>query len=289
MISQTQIEFMHAFSELNKLTRREPSQGMRLTRFKKLAYDLQKKDPVCGNTLFGLISCLERDVEAMHAFHKQALEFGESCFSLVYYAVSLEKSCLWSEATRFGLLALDYDPNNAKLLEAVIRLVPLAGRFSLYKRLLPHWQEAHDGVPHPGHSDDQLVNQLLAVHGLLEKDLRQLICAVGDALSETNLIIKQFGYEIVNRSKEAPFLHYRFAIDDDLVATHYEDLIDAKLAQLHYHPRLFDAFSFSVENAAVHRLYEYMDQELAEDSQDLRIPDPERMRLIEDLVQGVRF
>jgi hypothetical protein len=283
---QSQIEFMQAFSELNRLPRREPN-GFKLSPYKKTAQNLLKKDPVIGNTLLGLLACLEHDLPAMHEYHRRALDEGESCFSLIYYAVSLEKSCLWGEAARFGLLALDLEPANLKILEAIIKLAPLTGRFSLFKRLLPQWQAANGGIPHGCHIDQEIVSDLLARHGLQEKDLKEILAGVGSALSETNVVLQDFRYEIVTRRREAPFLHFRFAISDELAAASYEDAVDAKLAGVFSHPRLTDAFSFSIENAGMYRLFESMERELREHPDAVRVPDPQKMKAIEELVAGV--
>ena len=289
MISQPQIEFMQSFGELSVLTRRDITQGMKLARYKKNALSMLKKDPVCANTLLGLLACLEHDIESMHAYHKKAIESSESCFTLIYYAVSLEKSCLWNESARYALLALDYDPANLKILEAIIKLAPLTGRFALLKRILPQWQEASHGMQHPCHCDYEIIVDLLAKHGLLEKDLKPLVGAIGDALSETNIILQNFRYDIVTRRHDAPFIHFRFVIPDEFVASYYEDMIDARLAALVCHPRLFDAFSWSVENATVYQLYDCMDKELRDSEDTIRVPDPEKMKLIEELVAGVEF
>ena len=289
MISQSQIDFMQSFGELSVLMRRDITQGSRLAKHKKNAQAMLKRDPVCANTLLGLLACLEHNVEAMHEYHKRAIALAEDCFSLIYYAVSLEKSCLWSESARYALLALDRDPANLKILEAIIKLAPLTGRFSLLKRVLPQWQVLNDGLQHPCHCDQEIIIDLLARHGLLEKDLKPLIAGIGDALSETNIILQNFRYEIVTRRHDAPFLHFRFAIPDEFVASYYEDLIHLKLSALVCHPRLLDAFSFSVENATAYQLYDCMDRELKESAETIRVPDPERMKLIEELIEGVEF
>jgi len=289
MISQSQIEFMQTFSELGALTRRDITQGMKLARYKKKAQSMLKKDPVSANTLLGLLACLEHDIEGMHEYHKKAIAQTESCFSLIYYAVSLDKSCLWSESARFALLALDYDPANLKILEAIIKLAPLTGRYSLLKRILPQWQQASNGVQHPCHCDYEIVIDLLAKHGLLEKDVKPLVAGIGEALSETNIILQNFRYDIVTRRYGAPFIHFRFAIPDEFVASYYEDLVNARLAANACHPRLFDAFSFSVENATVYQLYDCMDKELEESADAIRIPDPDKMKLIAELIEGVEF
>jgi hypothetical protein len=287
MVSQSQIEFMQILAELGALTRRDVTQGRKLVKYQKSAQTMLKKDPVCGHTLLGLLSCLEHDLAAMHACHKKAIDLDESCFTLIYYAVSLEKSCLWNESARFALLALDYDPMNLKILEAVIKLVPLTGRFSLLKRLLPQLQEAQGGEQHLRHCDCEMVSEVLAQHGLLERDVKPMIAAIGDVLSATDIILQDFRYDIVTRRHEAPFLHFRFAIPDDFVASYYEDLVDARLAAELFHPRLGDAVSWSIENATVYQLYACMDQELEESADSIRVPDPEKIRLIEELIAGV--
>jgi hypothetical protein len=78
-------------------------------------------------------------------------------------------------------------------------------------------------------------------------------------------------------------------IPDHFVASYYEDLIAAKLHTFQCHPRLFDAFSFSVENSTVYELYDYMDRELDGSQDNVRVPDPEKMKLIEELVEGVEI
>lgn len=287
MISQSQIEFLQAFGELNRLSRREPSQRIKLSAYRNLAQSLLRRDEVCGYTLMGLLACLERDIPAMHEHHKRALELEESCFSLIYYAVSLEKSCLWSEAIRYGLIALDYDPHNEKIFEAILKLVPLSGRITLYQRLLAQWQTANSGVRHPFHLDAEIMLELLSRHELKERDLKEMLDALGAALSESNLVLDNFRYEIVTRRRQKPFLHFRFIVPDGVAAAHYEDVVDTHLARTFYHPRLTDAFSFSFENAAVYELYASMEQELALVGDELRVPNPEKLQLIEGLVAGV--
>ena len=289
MISQSQIEFVQAFGELSLFSRRDITQGMKLARYKKNAQSMLKKDPVCAHTLLGVLACLEHDIEAMHACHKRAIEISESCFSLVYYAVSLEMSCLWGESARYALLALDYDPANLKILEAIIKLTPLTGRFSLFKRILPQWQQANNGVQHPCSCDYEIISETLAKHGLLEKDLKPLISCIGDALCETDIILKDFRYDIVTRRHDVPFLHFRFAIPEEFVASYYEDQIDSWLAAQVFHPRLCDAFSWSLENSTGYQLYDCMDQELKSSADTIRVPDPDKMKLIEELIAGVRI
>jgi len=289
MVSQSQIELMQSFGELSMLSRRDSTQGKTLAKFRNSAASMLKKDPVCANILLGLIACLEHDSASMHLHHKQAIELSESSFSLIYYAASLEKACLWNETARYALLALDHDPGNLKILASIIKLAPLTGRFSLFKRLLPQWQKANDGVPHHYDGDYEIITDLLAQNGLLEKDLKPLVSAIGDALSETNLILQKFQYDIVTRKHDSPFIHFRFVIPDEFVASYYEDMIDAKLAALICHPRLFDAFSLSVENATVYQLYDYLEKELEQSADTIRVPDPDKMKHIEELVQGVEF
>lgn len=287
---QTQLEFAQLCTELGGLARRDITQGIKLEKYKKMAKSMFKKDPVSGNTLLGLIACLEHDIASMHLHHGNAIQLGESCFSLMYYAISLEKSCLWGEAARYALLALDHEPQDRKLLDAVIGVAPLTGRFSLLKRLLSQWQEAHAGTPHPNHGHFQMVSDILSFNGLLEKDLKQVLAAVGEAFSETDAILQQYSYDLVPQKESPGFIHYRFILPDQLVASYYEDLIAAKLGSLACHPRIFDAFSFSVENSAVYELYEYMEKELVVESADtIRVPDPDKMKLIEELVAGVEI
>lgn len=288
MALQTQVEFAQLCSELGGWTRRDITQGIKLAKYKKSANSMIKKDPVSGHTLLGLIACLEHDIPAMHTHHARAIDISEACFTLMYYAISLQKSCLWNEAARYALMALDREPEDRKLLEAAIGIAPLTGRFSLLKRLASQWQAANDGAPHKSHGHLEIVGDTLARHGLVEKDLKTVLAAIGDALSETEVILHQYRYELIPQ-KESSFIHYRFILQDSLVASYYEDLIEAKLASLACHPRIFDVFSFSVENGSVYEMYQYMENELAQSADTIRVPDPEKMKLIEELVAGVEI
>lgn len=287
MVSQSQVEFTQFSHELRTLSRRDITQGMKLGKYKKSAQAMLKKDPVAANTLLGLVACLEHDMPSMHAYHKKAIGICESSFSLMYYAASLEKSCLWNESVRYALFALDYDPDNAKLLDAIIRIAPLTGRFSLLKRFMPQWQQANSGLPHPSRGDDAVIGDILSRNGLLEKDLKSVLSAIGYALSETDLILQKFRYDFVTERHDNSFIHYRFVIPDQFVASYYEDLIADKLDAVPCHPRIFDVFSFSVENATVYELYDYMDRELDNSADTICVPDPDKMKLIEELVEGV--
>ena len=289
MALQTQLEFAQLCNELGVLTRRDITQGIKLAKYRKIGNSMLKKDPVLAHTLLGLVACLEHDTASMHLHHANAIEVSESCFTLMYYAISLEKSCLWNESAKYALLALDREPQDTKLLDAVISIAPLTGRFSLLKRLLSQWQAAHNGAPHPGSGHFEIINETLSRHGLLEKDLKVVISAIGDAFSETDAILQQYRYDLVPRKDDSSFIHYRFMLPDQLVASYYEDLIAAKLESLVCHPRIFDIFSFSVENAAVHELYEYMEEELLQSADTIRVPDPDKMKLIEELVAGVEI
>jgi len=289
MALQTRLEFGQLCNELGGLSRRDITQGIKLAKYKNSAKSMLKKDAVAANTLLGLVACLEHDIASMHAYHAKAIEISESCFSLMYYAVSLEKSCLWSESARYALLALDHEPEDRKLLDAVISIAPLTGRFSLLKRLLSQWQAANNGLPHPSHGHFEIISETLSRHGLLEKDLKVVISAIGDAFSETDAILQQYRYDLVPQKDSFSFIHYRFMLPDQLVASYYEDIIAAKLESLVCHPRIYDAFSFSVENGAVHELYDCMEKELVESADTIRVPDPDKMKLIEELVAGVEI
>jgi hypothetical protein len=288
MVSQPQIEFTQYCHELRTISRRDVTQGIKLAKYKKSADAMLKKDPVTANTLLGLVACLEHDMESMHARHREAIGITESCFSLMYYAVSLEKSCLWNESTRYALMALDHDPGNLKLLDATIGVAPLTGRFSTLKRLLLQWQDANHGSQHPSQGHYDVVTDILTKNGLLEKDLKGLLSAIGEALSETDLILQRFHYVFVTERPDYSFIHYKFVIPDQFAALYYEDLVTAKLASIPCHPRLFDAVSFSFENSAVHEFYDHLEKEL-DDSDTLRSPDPDKMKLIEELVKGVEI
>jgi len=289
MALQTQVEFAQLCNELGALSRRDITQGIKLAKYKSNARSMLKKDAVAANTLLGLVACLEHDIASMHAYHAKAIEISESCFSLMYYAISLEKSCLWNDSAKYALLALDHEPEDLKLLNTVISIAPLTGRFSLLKRLLSQWQAANSGALHPSQGHFEIVSETLSWHGLLEKDLKLVISAIGDAFSETDAILKQYRYDLVPQKDSSSFIHYRFVLSDQLVASYYEDIIAAKLASLVCHPRIFDAFSFSVENGAVYELYDCMEKELVESADTIRVPDPDRLKLIEELVAGVEI
>ena len=289
MVTLSQIEFTRITHELKTISRRDITQGIKLAKFKKSACGMLKKDPAAANTLLGLVACLEHDMAGMHEYHKKAIGTFESCISLMYYSVSLEQSCLWNESARYALSALDHDPDNRKVLDSLINLAPLTGRFSLLKRLLLHWQEVNDGAPHKSHGDCEIVGDILSRNGLLEKDLKVVVTAIGDALSETDVILRKFHSDRVMERNDPAFIHYRFVVPDQFVASYYEDLISARLDSLQCHPRIFDAFSFSVENSTVHELYACMDKELDDSADTIRVPDPEKMKLIEELVEGVEI
>lgn len=282
-------EFSRAYGELGALLRRDITQGIKLAKYKKIAKSMLKKDPVFAESLMGLISCLEHDIPSMHSHHLAAIDYGQSCLSLMYYAISLQKSCLWGEAVKYGLLALDREPGDAKLLDAVIAIAPLTGRFSLLKRLLGQWQEAHEGVAHPSHAHYRMVTDALAAHGLVEKDLKDVLAGVGGALAETDVILEHYHYELHPVREGKVIVHYRFVLPDQLVASYYEDLVCSRLDSLVCHPRIYDVFSFSVENSTIYQLYDCMEKELVDSADTIRVPDPEKMKLIEELVAGVEI
>jgi hypothetical protein len=287
MVTQAEVQFTQFAREMATIYRRDVTQGIKLAKYKKGANAMLKSDPIAGHTLLGLAACLEHDLVAMHWHHKKAIEIHECCFSLMYYFTSLQKSCLWSEAVRYGLMALDHDNDNIQLVEAIIAVAPMTGRVALLKRLFAQWQNLNDRVPHPNCSDYETIGGLLAKHGVTESDLKVVLAAIGEALSETDIVLREFQYEIVTDHPVAPFLHYRFVIPDHFVASYYEDLLGEKLNGAQCHPRIFDAFSFSVENTTIYELYDCMDRELEESADTIRVPDPEKMKLIEELVQGV--
>jgi hypothetical protein len=316
-------DFVKLSRELNALRRRDVTQGVKLAKYKKSARSLMKKDPVSANTLLGLVACLEHDLPSMHLYHKKAIELSESSFTLMFYAASLHKSCLWDESAKYLLSALDHEPTNLHILDRAIQIVPLTGRFPLLKKLLEQRQELEQtparktrqsviqflfalvpklqlgnartrkapALPQAKRSvttPDQ-VSRLLSRHGLQEKDLKAVVTAIGDALSETEVILENFTYELVMNEPDTSFLHYRFLIPDQFVASNYENLVAARLQSVELHPRIFDVFSFSMENSAFYELYVYMEKELADSADTVRVPDPEKMKLIEELVDGVEI
>ncbi|QWV99325.1 hypothetical protein KP003_08890 [Geomonas nitrogeniifigens] len=286
MFFRKQPDFGQLLRELGAFSRRDVTQGLKLAKYKKSAQALLKKDPVSGHVLHGLVACLEHDIASMHAQYLQAVELSDSYLSLMYYALALEKSCLWNDAAKYALLALDRAPQEPKLLNAAIGIAPLTGRFSLLKKLLSQWQESHEGVRHPRQDDYETVTETLARQGLAEQDLKAVLAGIGTAFSETDAILLQCRYELVS-GKDSSFIHYRFVLPDSLVATYYEDRVSEKLTTVPCHPRIFDAFSFSVENGTVYDLYDCMERELASSADTIKVPDPDKMKLIEELIRDV--
>ncbi|MCM0081534.1 hypothetical protein L4X63_08040 [Geomonas sp. Red32] len=282
MITQAQADFARMVRELGDYTRRDVTQGVKLGKYKKSALGMMEMEPVAANLLLGLAACLEHDSAAMHDHHKKALELSESLVTLMYYSASLEKCCLWGEAVRFALMALDKDPENPKLLDEVIRMAPLTGRFSLYKRLL---EQKGGWAPLPEASQCEAVGDLLTANGMLERDLKSVLDGIGCALSQTDVILRDYSFSVVP-VPEAPFLHYRFVIPDEFSASYYEDLVRSGLRSLPLHPRTFEVVSFSVENTAVRDLYRVMEMEGVDGGEPV-IPDPERLKAIGELVHGV--
>ncbi|QWV95380.1 hypothetical protein KP004_09485 [Geomonas oryzisoli] len=286
MFFRKQPDFGQLLRELGTFSRRDVTQGLKLATYKKAAQTLLKKDAVSAHVLLGLVACLEHDIASMHAQYLQAIELSDSHLSLMYYALALEKSCLWNDAAKYALLALDRAPQEPKLLNAAIGIAPLTGRFSLLKKLLSQWQESHEGVRHPRQDDYEAVTDALTRQGLAEQDLKSVLAAVGTAFSETDAIVLQCRYEVV-RGKDSAFIHYRFVLPDSLVATYYEDRVSEKLSATACHPRIFDAFSFSVENGTLYELYDCMERELAFSADTIKVPDPDKMKLIEELIRDV--
>lgn len=286
MFFRKQPDFPKLLHELGAFTRRDVTQGLKLARYKNAAQSLLKNDAVSGHALLGLAACLEHDIDTMHAQYARAIELSESHLTLMYYALALEKSCLWSESAKYALLALDRAPKDPKLLNAAIGIAPLTGRFSLLNKLLSQWRESHEGVRHPRQGDFGTVTQTLASQGLAEQDLKVVLAAIGTAFSETDVILQQYRYELVP-GKDTSFIHFSFVLPDSLVASYYEDLVTERLSTLPWHPRIFDVFSFSVENETVYELYDCMERELAYSADTIKVPGPEKMKLIEELVKGV--
>ncbi|WP_224982333.1 hypothetical protein [Geomonas agri] len=286
MFFRKQPDFGQLLRELGSFTRRDVTQGLKLAKYKKTAHTLLKKDPASAHVLLGLVACLEHDIATMHAQYLQGIEHSDSYLSLMYYASALEKSCLWNDAAKYALLALDRAPQEPKLLNAAIGIAPLTGRFSLLKKLLSQWQEDHEGVRHPRQGDYEAVTEALTRHGLAEQDLKTVLAAIGTAFSETDAMLQHYSYELV-RGKDSSFIHYRFVLPDNLVATYYEDRVSERLATMPCHPRIFDAFSFSVENGTLYELYDSMERELASSADTIKVPDPDKMKLIEELISGV--
>lgn len=288
MLTQSHLYFARFAHELAALSRRDVTQGYRLAKYKMTALSMLENDREVGNTFLGFIACMEHDLPAMHLYHKRAIEAKESSFSLMYYAASLDKSCFWNESVKYALLALDQEPANQRLLEVAIALAPLAGSFSLLKKLLSQRPLAGVGKPHPREGDAEVAAGILAKNYLLEKDLRAGLIAIGEALSETEVILERYQYDLVTEGDKA-FIHYRFVVPENSVPSYYEDQVAVKLDATQLHPRLFDGFSYSIENSAVYELYEYMDNEMGMRADTIVIPDPEKMKLIEDLIEGVEI
>lgn len=286
MFFRKQADFTQLLRELGAFNRRDVTQGLKLAKYKKAAQSLLKSDAVSGHVLLGLVACLEHDIAAMHAQHAEAIGLSDSHLTLMYYALSLDKSCLWNDSAKYALLALDRAPQDPKLLNAAIGIAPLTGRFSLLNKLLSQWQESHEGVRHPRQDDFETVTRILAGQGLAEQDLKVMLGAISKAFCETDVILQQYSYELVS-GKASSFIHYRFVLPDTLVASYYEDLITERLATTTCHPRIFDVFSFSVENETMYELYDFMERELANSADTIKVPDPEKMKLIEELVKGV--
>lgn len=199
---------------LNALSPHERHNVSILKRFREKALALIQFDPVGGNLVLGAISTLEKKIDDMHRYHRQALYYGKPAVGYLNYAVSLSKFGDFSESAKYAMQAYEMNRKDPDILCFLIESTLLAGRIRAAANLLRNQHKSLDiRDPHLPRTLGKAAS-ILNTENIPDADAESLQRLVSTLLRRWNIHIHDMRCRIKS-FLGLDFIHFEFEIDDD--------------------------------------------------------------------------
>lgn len=134
---------------VNRLLERNERNDFILRSIQKEAEALRRVDAFKAYLVFGMIACLERDVNTTKDFHLKALKIRDNYLANFNFATSLVNLGAKSEALPYYKKAIRCEPENIGALEDFLEAAFDALSFRLAGELLAKWKKLNPGKEHP--------------------------------------------------------------------------------------------------------------------------------------------
>lgn len=237
--------------ELNKLNRTEQKNPFALKQIKAEVEKLRKTDALSAYVILGMIACIERDVEAMIAHHKNAIQLSPGDFGAKFnFGNSLHNLGFFSEACKYHVSAYKLDRGNLTFLDTTIDNMAAAGRMHEVKSWIEEWEKLNPGKIHPKH------NHITALCKLLDET--EIPDSLAESLQETAMALlrenKIYGCPITTEilSDEGTLISYEISVPASLkTVAGYNYELSNRIAEKFDDPRSDKiVFSFSIDYSA---------------------------------------
>lgn len=159
--AQPKTKAVKLIDKLNKMVIRREVNELELKRCKVEAEKLKKIDIARAFTILGMVACLEKDIEKMHSFHKNAIIYSpEDVVTIYQYVVSLANLDLFQDGYTWALKAYKKDPLYSDIIDILIKItnkLDLEDKFRIYtNKWLKLTKKPHFLVSFPEDNDGRL-------------------------------------------------------------------------------------------------------------------------------------
>lgn len=188
MHTQPDTKFNELVQQINAFPEDRQITPFELHSFEKEADRLKALDARQAYQIKGMIACLKRDIDAMHKWHRRAIQisnWSDRAAAYESYATSLNRLGFTDELVDQCRAAVDVAPDSKGHLAFLIASLGFTGRLREAIRWLENYRKLS---PDEEHDDESiLVNQVapfLATNQLTDADISQILNVARDILIE---------------------------------------------------------------------------------------------------------
>lgn len=189
MIAQPKTKAAELIFDITSFDLGDRQNQILLHKYKKQAKEYLSKDPCGFSIVLGVISTLERNLDEMHHWFKQAMRVSPgSSVSVHNYAISLGHLGYYADAIKLLTPVYEKDQSNLDLLDDLIVHQMLSGSITLAYHSIQKWTQLCS-TPHWLTGDLERAVRVLQLGGYGDSDVESLRQTTIAPLQQRNIFI----------------------------------------------------------------------------------------------------
>jgi tetratricopeptide (TPR) repeat protein len=189
MIAQPKTKAVELISDIKNFGLDDRQNQILLHKYKKQAKEYLAKDPCGFSIVLGVLSTLERNLDEMHHWFKQAMRVSPgSSVSVRNYAISLGHLGYYADAVKLLTPVYEKDQSNLELLDCLIVYQMSAGSITDAYNSIQKWMQLCS-TPHWLTGDLECAVRVLQLGGYSDSDVESLRQTTIAPLQQRNVFI----------------------------------------------------------------------------------------------------
>ena len=184
------------FQELNEYSTKRRRDKTAINKMTETAHELIKTDPCRGNLALGVLATFDRRAEAMHVYHRKALEHGDPTLVYVNYALSLGKLGFFTESVAYAEMAYEADREDLTSLARFITMTLSAGRIKKAFDLLKKWNHVCSDHSCPFTDDIEKGVAIISEAGIDDSDVERVVRTASESFIDHRIYIHEVYFDI---------------------------------------------------------------------------------------------